>query len=479
MDASLPARCLLATTLLLAPSLAFPQTACPEQLPQPTSKLLYVENLGVLFTTRVAQRGLEDADDLLAARSIAAGQLKPLVRTGSLAIADGAILKLPDNARVALSDSTLNQLAQGLVGSTPMQLKLLDLQDFASNALPQRVVPPSLADSDERKRNPSQAGNEPSDDERLRRSSSLCTAQVIDRFVTTSRQVSEVLPTLASQQRWGDVPNELLRARRLPVPDNDPQHTRIKAFELAYRDLIEKCTSRTLPGDTAHMVGKLTVGNQTCTAVRLGKRYLATSRHCLFTESGTARQVSPLAISFSYAGVDQPLPVCGIVRNRQAGTDLIGKAISPNNDFVILVTLPWPDKVPLRSATPQQIRPGDGPLSELQVTSVWPGSAALGLADRDELRSYSGGFCQIAGPNNPTEAGCLLHKCGTIAGGSGAPLMVRQRSASPPGGSYLVAINRGEAGRFDDGGPCTERAVGVQANNVATIVPKEMLDELE
>lgn len=460
----------------LTPALA--SSSCPNTLSQPTSSALYIENLGVHFTTRLVQTNVDSISTPLDDVTLMAGQLKPLVRSGHLVIDNVALLDLPNNSRIAASITTVSHIRRDLDIKSPLNLEMLEVASLDRREEHLQVIPKDKGLEDEKNRNKGIPAINLSGEEQRRRQLSPCNGSVFDDFVAASETVAK-LPELNLRDNWAAVPNALARAGRLPASPSDPHYKTIKQFEQSYRTLIRACTRKDVPPAIASVVGKLTAGTEVCTAVRLGKRYIATSRHCLFNDEGNPRPVSPAEISFSYTNVDQPVPVCGIVRTKDASADFTRQSITENNDFIILVTTEQPDSAPVQAMDAAKVRIGANAPTELEVTGVWPGSGLLGLAGRDDLLTFTGALCQVVGPSSPQAAGCVLHRCGTIAGSSGAPLFLRTSLNASSKALQMLAINKGEADMFGTGSACRELANGVKANNIATIIPQEVIDELD
>jgi hypothetical protein len=451
---------------------------CPDHLQQPNSRDFYVENLGVYFETKILLSGGQRLEAVVSATTTAV-KLRSSVASGIANVDSSSnILDLPGNSKLTGNGFAISRLLEGAIDKRPITIERLTVSLHARDMKPFRVIPGGLAESDEVDR----FKVEPkkfllSKDEQLRRLNSQCLGDVFSKFEKASREVTKIAE-LKLGGSWASVPQVLAQAKRLPADPKDAEYATIKKFEIAYRDLIERCTTRNLSQSASKAIGKLTIGADACTAVRLGRKYIATSRHCLFDDWGRAKPVSPLDIKFSYSALRNPVPVCGIVRSHSGKYDFVSKEITSSNDYIILAIQEqdYPAGVVIMDSS--KARGGIDSPTELEVTGVWPGSSVLGLAGRDDLLTYTGAYCLVVGPKAPKAAGCILHKCGTIAGGSGSPLMRRASISGMEEGFEVLALNRGEAELYGTGAECTELPNGVEANNVGTILPKEILNEL-
>lgn len=465
--------CVLAS-LVLPSGLVF-SAGCSGQDVRSLSESLYIDGLGRYFKIQVASASVIESNINL---DFSISDLRSSVEAGRITLKEGSqILSMPENYKLR-GDEALAKFIKHPDSSegASIRVEMAARIDF-HNVRPLRVVSKELGVADEEDRG-EKFNNilEYSKGEQARRAASNCTGGVFSDFERSSREVAK-LNSMGLGKGWPAVPQALVNKHRLPVSSADPDYSILSKFETAYRNLLQKCTSAAIPPKVAGLIGRLAVGGNVCTAVRLGGKYIATSRHCLFSLDGTPLSVSPLEINFSSPQLNTPVAVCGIVRSRNPNLDLMSKKITANNDYLILEVETSLGPANIKAMDISDVHSGVNLPTELEVVGVWPGSYALGLAGREDLRAYTGGLCAVAGPNSLTGAKCILHKCGTVAGGSGSPLFRRSSLGSGDDAIELLALNHGEADANNSGSEC-EELPGAEANNSGTILPQEILDEL-
>lgn len=314
-----------------------------------------------------------------------------------------------------------------------------------------------------------------SNSELSRQSQGTCASALFDEF----KAAAEVLVPVIGANDYHEIPMRLANARRLPVKADDRHFTAIQKFETAYRNLIKGCTSPKIDPRISRVVGRLTVGNSVCTALRIAPSHIVTNRHCLFTESGAPIPgVSAVNVRVEFQHQAQnPAPVCGVV---QTPHSQLYTEINPNNDFIILRIGARDESLePVGVLSPAEIREGIDNPTELELVSVWPGSGALNLSSGLDMVTYTGGYCFVVKKGGGDDGGCFLHKCGSLPGGSGAPAFARETGSSLPGKPLRIAgLHRGDASDKGNSSPCRENLPGVRSNNAATILPREILNAL-
>lgn len=310
--------------------------------------------------------------------------------------------------------------------------------------------------------------------ERERQKELACTSAVYEAYETAARAAAQALRIAP----WQAITGHLAAAGKFPVRSGESHFEVRRRLEQAYVAMLKGCTTAGAGTDAAAVVARLRIGAGTCTATRVGSRYLVTSRHCIFAADG--RPLAGIAATNIHAELaaepGELYPVCGVLTPSATLSEPLG--LLPERDFVVLRTPDFRTPAPrITTAAAPEMRDGVREPTEIEVTGVWPGSAALGAGGPLDLVQYKGGYCVVF--RKGANSGCFFHHCGTVAGTSGAPMLARDPSGlrRAAQGPMLLGLNAGETPNSGESS-CDVRQFA-PGGNVATIIPPEIVDALQ